>query len=229
MELWTAFLLGLAGSLHCAGMCGPLVLALAKARPRTMRESTGRVFYHLGRVASYCLLGLVLGLLGHVAAPAGFQRWLSITLGVALLAGLLLSARMSLAAPVVKWIGWLKGSMRGLLQRNSVASQAMMGALNGLLPCGLVYVAAVGATATGHPLTGAAYMALFGLGTWPMMLGIHLAGQRLPLPARLSLGSVTRVAVLLMAVLLILRGLELGIPLVSPDLSAALGGNGHCH
>ena len=73
MELWTAFLLGLAGSLHCAGMCGPLVLALAKARPRTMRESTGRIFYHLGRVASYCLLGLVLGLLGHVAAPAGFQ------------------------------------------------------------------------------------------------------------------------------------------------------------
>ena len=229
MQLWTAFLLGLAGSLHCAGMCGPLLLALAKARPRTVQESTGRVCYHLGRVASYCGIGLLFGLLGHVVAPAGFQRWLSLTLGIVLLAGLLLSAKMSLVTPVGKWVGWLKGSMRGLFQRNSLMSQATMGALNGLLPCGLVYVAAVGATATGDPLNGAAYMALFGLGTWPMMLGLHFAGQRLPLPARLSLGSVTRVAVFLMAVLLILRGLELGIPFISPDLSAANSGNGHCH
>ena len=229
MQLWTAFLLGLAGSLHCAGMCGPLVLALAKARPRTVRESTGRVCYHLGRVASYCLLGLMLGLLGHVAAPAGFQRWLSISLGFVLLGGLLVAARVPLAAPVMKWIALLKSSMSGLIRQNSLAAQAMMGALNGLLPCGLVYVAAAGATATGHPLSGAAYMALFGLGTWPMMLGIHLAGQRLPLPARLPLGNITRSAVLLMAVLLILRGLELGIPFVSPDLTSATRGDVRCH
>jgi sulfite exporter TauE/SafE len=229
MELWTAFLLGLAGSLHCAGMCGPLVLALAKTRPRTMRESTGRVCYHLGRVASYCLLGLMLGSLGHVVAPAGFQRWLSIVVGALLLAGILVAAKVPLAAPVWKCLTLLKGSMRGLLQQNNLSSQAILGALNGLLPCGLVYVAAAGATATGHPLTGAAYMALFGLGTWPMMLGLHFAGQRLPLPPRFSLGSVTRAAVLLMAVLLILRGLELGIPFVSPNLSAANGGEGRCH
>lgn len=229
MQLWTAFLLGLAGSLHCAGMCGPLLLALAKARPRTVHESTGRVCYHLGRVASYCAIGLLLGLLGQVAAPDGFQRWLSITLGVALLGGLFVATKVPLAAPVMKWVAWLKCSMRGLLQRNSLAAQATMGALNGLLPCGLVYVAAVGATATGDALNGAAYMALFGLGTWPMMLGLHFAGQRLPLPARLPLGSVTRVAVVLMATLLILRGLELGIPFLSPDLSAASSGNGSCH
>ena len=104
-----------------------------------------------------------------------------------------------------------------------------MGTLNGLLPCGLVYVAAVGATSTGQPLTGAAYMAFFGLGTWPLMLGIHFAGQRFPLPARLSLNHVTRVAVLLMATLLILRGLELGIPFVSPILSVVSGENTRCH
>lgn len=229
MELWTALLLGFAGSLHCAGMCGPLVLALAKTRPRTMRESTGRVVHHLGRVAAYCLLGLLFGLLGHVAAPAGFQRWLSITLGIALFAGLLIGARIPLAAPVWKWVTLLKNSMRLLLQRHTLASQAAMGALNGLLPCGLVYVAAVGATATGHPLTGATYMACFGLGTWPMMLGIHLAGHRLPLPSRLPLRSVTRAAVCVMATLLILRGLELDIPFLSPDLSAAAGENPSCH
>jgi uncharacterized protein len=62
-----------------------------------------------------------------------------------------------------------------------------------------------------------------------MMLSLHLAGQRLPLPSRLPLGSVTRAAVLGMAMLLILRGLELGIPFISPDLSSASAGNGHCH
>jgi len=229
MELWTAFLLGLAGSVHCAGMCGPLVLALAKARPRTPRESSGRLFYHLGRMLSYCLLGLLLGLAGHIAAPAGFQRWLSVALGVALLGGLLASRRLPVAAPVWSWVSLLKAAMHARLLRSSLFSQAVMGALNGLLPCGLVYVAAAGATATGHPLSGAAYMALFGLGTWPMMLGIHFAGQRLPLPARFSLGALTRAAVLIMAVLLILRGLELGIPFVSPALSAVAGESGGCH
>jgi len=229
MELWTAFLLGLAGSLHCAAMCGPLVLAMAKARPAGGRASAGRLFYHLGRMASYGLLGLALGALGHLAAPAGFQRGLSIALGVALLAGWLLSAKVPLALPVAQWVALLKNSMRGLLQHHSLASQAAMGALNGLLPCGLVYVAAAGAASTGHPLAGAAYMALFGLGTWPMMLGLHFAGQRLPLPPRLSLGTITRSAVLLMAVLLILRGLELGIPFVSPVLSTASTANLRCH
>ena len=119
--------------------------------------------------------------------------------------------------------------MRGLLARDSLAAQATLGALNGLLPCGLVYVAAAGATSTGHPWQGAAYMALFGFGTWPMMLSLHFVGQRLPLPSRFSLGHVMRTAVWLMAALLILRGLELGIPFVSPNLAPANGGSGHCH
>jgi hypothetical protein len=227
MELWTAFLLGVVGSLHCAGMCGPLLLALAKAQPRTRRQWVSRACYHFGRLVSYCLLGLALGSLGHAIGPAGFQRWLSIGLGVALLAGLMLSAKASISAPMFRWISFLKSSMCGLLQQNSLASQALLGTLNGLLPCGLVYVAAAGATATGHPETGAAYMALFGLGTCPMMLGVHFVGQRLPLPTRLPLGNVVRTAVLLMAALLILRGLEIGIPFVSPGRAAV--NSGHCH
>ncbi len=231
MEVWTAFLLGLAGSLHCAAMCGPLVLALAKARgrPVTARECTGRLCYHLGRVASYCLLGLALGFLGHVFFPAGFQGWLSIALGVGLLAGLMAGARVSLTASIGKWVTRLRNCMRGLLNRNSLSAEAVMGALNGLLPCGLVYIAAAGATATGHPVSGAIYMVCFGLGTWPMMLSIHLAGQRFSLPFRFPTGRITRAAVLLMAGLLILRGLELGIPFVSPEMPTAGGSANHCH
>ncbi|HXI53326.1 MAG TPA: sulfite exporter TauE/SafE family protein [Candidatus Saccharimonadales bacterium] len=229
MELWTAFLLGLAGSLHCAGMCGPLVMALAKVQPASAGRTAGRLCYHLGRIVVYGLLGAVFGSIGHIAVANGFQRWLSIALGLVLLAGLAASAKAQLAAPLYKWVGWWKHSAAGLLQRNSLGGQAVLGALNGLLPCGLVYVAAVAAAATGHPLSGGAYMTWFGLGTWPMMLGIHFAGHRFLPVARFSVGHVTRAAVLLMAALLILRGLGLGIPLISPDLSAAAGGIGRCH
>ncbi len=229
MQLWTAFLLGMAGSLHCAAMCGPLLLALSKAKPRSLHESTARVIYHGGRIASYCLLGLCLGFLGHVAAPAGFQRWLSIVLGVGLLFGLLAATRVSLAAPILGWVVLIKNSMRAVLQRDSLAAQAAMGALNGFLPCGLVYVAAVGAAATGHPASGAAYMAFFGLGTLPMTLGIHFAGQRLPIPAGFPVRRVTRTAILLMSLLLILRGLGLGIPFVSPQFSTNTAADVHCH
>jgi len=228
MVFLTAFLLGLAGSLHCAGMCGPLLVALAKARPGAHGRFAGRVFYHLGRMLSYCLLGLLLGLASHFAAPAGFQRWLSVALGIALLGGLLLSRKLPISTPIWKWISVLKGAMQLRLPRRTLFSQAVMGALNGLLPCGLVYAAAVGAASTGDALSGAAYMALFGLGTCPMMLGIHFAGQRLPLPSRLSVGVVTRAAVFLMAILLVLRGLELGIPFVSPEIGPSQT-NARCH
>jgi sulfite exporter TauE/SafE len=228
MYLWSAFLLGLAGSLHCAGMCGPLLLALGKTLPSTPNPGVGRVCYHIGRVTVYSLLGAVFGTMGHVAVPDGFQRWLSVALGVALLAGFVIPRKTTLAAPMFQWIGWMKNAMAGLLGRNSIGAQAVMGALNGLLPCGLVYVAAVGATATGHPLSGAAYMTLFGLGTWPLLLSIHFAGRRVALPSRLSLTGITRGAVFLMAVLLILRGMELGIPFISPGLPMA-NGSVSCH
>jgi sulfite exporter TauE/SafE len=225
MELWTAFLLGLLGSAHCAGMCGPLLLALSKAQPRTRGVVTGRVVYHLGRIGIYAALGLLAGRLGQAAMPAGFQRWLSVALGGVLLVSLLVPRSVPLAAPIWKGLAFGNRYFGALLQRRSLFSQVALGALNGLLPCGLVYVAATGAAVAGTPLSGAAYMALFGFGTWPMLFALEVAGRRLPLPPRVSLAAITRTAVLLMAVLLILRGLELGIPLLSPRLSAGAA----CH
>ncbi len=228
MQLWTAFLIGIAGSLHCAGMCGPLVLALARSRPPASGPCAGPVVYHLGRVASYSVLGLLLGLFGHFAVLGGFQRWLSIALGLALLAGLLIPTKARLLAALFHWIGLLQRLMRGILPRDSLGAQAAMGAINGLLPCGLVYVAAAGAMANAHPFASAVYMAVFGVGTWPLMLGIHITGSRVPLPSRLSWSSVHRAAMVAMAVLLVLRGLELGIPFVSPGPAAGVGGE-PCH
>jgi sulfite exporter TauE/SafE len=218
MDLWTAFILGLAGSLHCAGMCGPLALALPALNRRTVVFVAGRMAYNLGRVATYCMLGLLFGLLGQAFSVAGLQQVLSIALGVALLLGLLLSLKHP-ATAVVRVVDTLKRPMAKLLQKRSFTALAVLGLLNGLLPCGLVYVACAGAAATGNLLDGAGFMAAFGAGTIPMMLAISLSGSLVPLRLRLRLTKAVPVTVGLLATLLILRGLSLGIPYVSPDLS----------
>jgi sulfite exporter TauE/SafE len=208
--LWTALVLGLAGSVHCAAMCGPLILLVAKAR----RGSRDSFAYHGGRISTYAGIGMLFGALGHSLALAGWQRGLSIFAGAAMLAGLFLTSTVALKTPVVKLVTRLKSTFGHLLQQRSLTAQFGLGAINGLLPCGLVYVAAAGAAATGHPLAGAGYMVVFGLGTLPMLLGIVLAGERLPFAARLH--RLLPISVVVVAVLLILRGLALGIPYLSP-------------
>ena len=221
MDLWTAFIVGLVGSLHCAGMCGPLALALPAAGNSTSAYVLGRVAYNAGRIVTYCLLGILLGLAGWTFLLAGIQRWISIALGVALLLGLFASRKLALWQPVTSIVNQLKSRMSVLLRRRSFAALALLGLLNGLLPCGLVYVACAGALATGGILAGASYMGAFGVGTVPMMLAISLSGNLVPTALRLKLVKTIPVCVFLLATLLILRGMSLGIPYLSPDLSVS--------
>jgi sulfite exporter TauE/SafE len=158
---------------------------------------------------------------------AGIQRWVSIALGLALLAGLICSRKLGVSRPVTLLVNRLKSKMALLLSRRSVISLAILGLLNGLLPCGLVYVACTGATATGGVLAGTQYMAAFGAGTFPLMLAIGLSGKLIPWSVRLQLRKAIPVSVFLLACLLILRGMSLGIPYVSPDLSS--GAAACCH
>jgi hypothetical protein len=227
MELWTAFMLGLVGSLHCAGMCGPLALALPAGEGRAVNHFVGRLAYNLGRLVTYCALGVVFGLIGKTLLLAGIQRWLSISLGVLLLSGLFLSRRLALWRPVTAVVDRVKHAMGFLLRRRSADGLLVLGLLNGLLPCGLVYVACAGATATGDLFQGALYMLAFGVGTVPMMLAISLSGRLVPFSLRLKLLKAVPVAVFLLASLLILRGMELGIPYVSPVLASETPGC--CH
>jgi sulfite exporter TauE/SafE len=228
MELWTAFILGLVGSLHCAGMCGPLALALPQTGNSGLSFAAGRLAYNPGRVVTYCLLGIVFGLLGKTLLLAGVQRWVSIALGVTLLVGLFTSRKLALWEPVTALVNWLKSKMSVLLRRRSFVALATLGLFNGLLPCGLVYVAGAGATATGGLLSGVLYMAAFGAGTVPMMLAIGLSGKLVPFSLRLKLQKAIPVSVFILATLLILRGMSLGIPYVSPVLTAD-GGISCCH
>jgi uncharacterized protein len=227
LDCWTAFLLGFIGSLHCAGMCGPLALALPATGDTTPGYVLGRVAYNAGRIITYCLLGIVFGLAGWTFLLAGLQRWVSIALGVALLLGLFASRKLALWRPVTWIVNQLRSRMSLLLRRQSFAALVVLGLLNGLLPCGLVYVACAGAAATGGILAGASYMGAFGVGTLPMMLAIGLSGKLVPPSLRLKLVKTIPVCVFLLATLLILRGMSLGIPYLSPDMSAS--GASCCH
>jgi len=216
----TGLVLGLVGSLHCAGMCGPLALALPRTGSSSAGFVAGRLAYNLGRVLTYCSLGFVFGLVGRSLVVAGLQRWVSIGLGLALLAGLFSSRRLALWGPVISLVERLKSRMSGLLRRHSFGASLTLGMLNGLLPCGLVYVACAGATAAGGLTSGVEYMGGFGLGTIPMILGIGVFGRLVPVSLRLQMRKAIPVSVFLVASLLIFRGLGLGIPYVSPDLAS---------
>jgi sulfite exporter TauE/SafE len=191
-EVPAALLLGLLGSLHCLGMCGPLALALP-VRPGTGRGGlvAGRLAYNLGRAVTYSLLGAVVGLLGHGLRLAGLQRALSLGAGAVILwhvagrlgwrtriaaaLGRVARAGRRPTAPVSAWSRRLQAAMAPRL-RVAGGSPWVFGLLNGLLPCGLVGIALVGAAATGSALAGAAFMGLFGLGTLPLMFAASLVG-----------------------------------------------------
>ncbi len=217
MFFWTAFLLGLAGSLHCAAMCGPLVLAMRMPG----RVVSGRLLSNSGRIAVYVVLGAIFGLVGRTLVFAGLQNAVSIAAGVAILFGFLFSVRVGVNLQVARVIARLKSAFGLLLKKQSHGSLFVLGALNGLLPCGLVYVALAVAAASGDILHGAGTMLAFGLGTLPMMLSIGFLGN-LPLIRNLFAGRrIVRFCGVMAAVLLIVRGLSLGIPYLSPSLSMA--------
>ncbi len=208
-------------------MCGPLALALPAVGNTRASFLLGRMAYNLGRVTTYCLLGVIFGLIGRTLLLAGIQRWLSIGLGIILLAGLFSSNRWALWVPTTALVHRLKTGMSFFLRSRSFLGLGLLGLLNGFLPCGLVYVACAGATASGGVVQGVQYMALFGLGTIPMLMAIGISGRLVPTSVRLLLRKAVPVSVFLVGTLLILRGMSLGIPYLSPDLS--VGGTSCCH
>ena len=220
--LLTALLLGMLGSLHCVGMCGPIALALPVVSNDKWGKVKGVLAYNTGRVFTYTVLGLVFGLLGKTFIIAGYQQALSITLGVLILTIVLLpstiSQRFGFTTVLFKPVTKLKSALGKLFTKKTYSSLFSIGLLNGLLPCGLVYTGVAGAIALADPLKASAFMVFFGLGTVPAMLALSLAGQKLSMVVRNNFRKVSMVFVTAMAVLLIMRGLNLGIPYVSPEL-----------
>ena len=231
--LWPALIMGLAGSLHCAGMCGPLALALPADRSRRTHFLGGRILYNIGRTLTYAFMGAVFGAVGQTLVFAGWQRVVSIAVGVILLAYVFLRGRHfgASGSTVAHFIAPVKKALAARLQARSWPALFTFGLLNGLLPCGLVYLALAAAAATGTAVGGLAFMFVFGLGTVPMMLGLTLFGGAIPSTWRLKFQRAIPAMVAILGVLFVLRGLSLGIPYISPDLSAEAIESGHscCH
>ena len=212
--------IGLVGSFHCIGMCGPIAVALPLKSHSAGAKIAGGLLYNVGRTLTYAVLGFLFGLLGAGIHLAGFQQWTSILLGVIMILSVLFpyffKQRISLGALFTGYAGRLIARLRKLFSDHSYQSLFTIGLLNGLLPCGLVYVAIAGAINTNHVFSGALFMILFGLGTIPMMLLISLTGNMVSSRLKAAMRQVVPYFIVLLGILFILRGLSLGIPYVSP-------------
>jgi sulfite exporter TauE/SafE len=207
-------------------MCGPLALALPVVGTGRASFILSRLAYNAGRLATYVALGTLSGVLGQALAFAGFQQWLSLLAGSMILAGLLFTQYAARGA-AIKGVAYIKRIFGALLRRRSYPALLALGATNGLLPCGLVYVGVTAAATSGSPSASAEYMLAFGFGTLPMMLAVPLLGRGLNL--RFNFRKLVPASVALVAVLLILRGLSLGIPYLSPDLATGVPHCPACH
>jgi len=219
MEFWAAFILGIAGSFHCAGMCGPLAMALPGKKSAGLKLFSGRFLYNIGRIITYSGLGLLFGSIGIGFAFVGYQQWLSIGLGAIMLIMALFSLKPESSIGFLYSLnGFLKKHLSLFIKNDKSYSLLIIGLLNGLLPCGFVYVALAGALALANPSESALYMAAFGAGTLPIMLAISIFGVYISLNIRNLIKKATPYILVVFASLLILRGLNLGIPYVSPKL-----------
>jgi hypothetical protein len=222
MEIFGGLILGFFGSLHCIGMCGPIVLALPVRKGGSFVFILRHVSYNLGRVATYGLFGFIFGILGNRIALSGFQQVLTISAGILLLLYFVIPLNVKsrfLINPVLnKPITYLKKLLSRLLQNTTIAGFFLIGLLNGFLPCGFVYIGIAGALVLSDPLLSMMFMILFGFGTIPALLGTALAGKFVSIGFRKLFLKLIPVFSVLLALIFILRGLNLGIPYISPKL-----------
>lgn len=218
--LLSALILGLLGSLHCVGMCGPIAFMLPVDRSNSFKKISQISIYHLGRLLAYSIIGLVFGLVGKSLYIFGIQQQLSIFIGVLMIIVVLLPhktiGKYNLSKPLYKLISKVKSSLGKALKKKTADTFLTIGFLNGFLPCGLVYMAVFGAVATGSLLEGSLYMVLFGLGTIPLMTSAIYLGKFLNSSIKQRIQKAIPVFVVVIGALFILRGLGLGIPYISP-------------
>lgn len=221
--IWTGFTIGLFGSMHCLGMCGPLVLAIPHISETKAGIAIDGLIYNLGRTITYTTMGLILGLLGLSAQFAGIQDYVSIALGVIMLLTLVIPKKyysfVNDTKSINKFVIRIKKQLKNVLENKSRFSLIIIGILNGLLPCGLVYVALAGSLAMGDVVSSAIYMFAFGLGTLPMLAVLYFSKNMISGKFRAKINKFIPYAIAIVAIILILRGLNLGIPLISPDES----------
>ena len=206
-------------------MCGPIALAISVRSGH--RFLIHKMVYNLGRTFTYCLLGLIIGAVGFSFQLAGNQQWVSVLTG-----GLIIvmafyfkrSERYVAGAGFFGLAGQVKKGLGKYLRRGGALAYFSSGLINGLLPCGMVYMALLASLALQNPWSGAVYMFVFGIGTIPMMVAIMLMGELFSVNLRVKFLRIMPYFAMFIGLMFILRGSGLGIHYVSPQLQVFVYG-----
>lgn len=220
----SALALGFVSGFHCIGMCGPIALSMGLTKKQAANYYLQNFTYQLGRIFTYSFLGATVGIVGAGFQMAGFQKYLSIIVGVLLILMAVFSfggKDFASKIPFIsKFLFSVKMNLGKLFQKADYKSRFLTGILNGFLPCGMVYAALTASIVAGGIWQSATFMAIFGLGTFPFMFAIVLVGNLMTQAFRIKILKIVPVMMIVLGALFILRGLELGIPYVSPKAEA---------
>lgn len=216
-----AFTIGVLGSFHCIGMCGPLALSLPLKNNSLFSKFTGTLLYNIGRIVTYSLIGIIAGSIGQGFSLMGFQQALSIAAGLIIIVLVILPSifpkHFKGNNVAGKFFAATRKVFGQLFFKKNQSALFAIGFLNGLLPCGMVYLALAGAIATGSIVKAVVFMAAFGAGTLPIMWGIAFWGNYISINTRQRIRRLYPYMMMIMACLLILRGMGLDIPYISPS------------
>ncbi|MDC1162205.1 sulfite exporter TauE/SafE family protein [Tenacibaculum sp.] len=220
----SALIFGLLGSFHCIGMCGPIAFMLPVNRKNKAKQILQIMSYHLGRLFTYSVIGLLFGFLGKGFYFFGLQQQLSIIVGALMILVVFLPKvfqKYNFSKSINRLVMKVKSALGKELKKKGNDTFFMIGFLNGFLPCGLVYMAVFGALATSNALSGSLYMFLFGVGTIPLMTTVVYVGNFANALVRKRIQQVIPYVVVVIGFLFILRGVGLNIPYLSPHVSVS--------
>ncbi|MCL5991310.1 MAG: sulfite exporter TauE/SafE family protein [Bacteroidetes bacterium] len=222
MFIISGFVLGIITSMHCIGMCGPLALAVPRTEGSKMRLFFEGFIFNFGRVITYTLMGLILGGIGMAVSLAGYQEIISIILGSSILViyffAVVFKKKLFKLNFTNKVYAKLQFWFGKFFNKQTKGALLILGILNGLLPCGAVYIALAQSILAGGLAQSSLFMASFGFGTMPLLLTVFVSRNIIPIAIRKKMTKLIPVAVVLVGALLIMRGMSLGIPYISPVL-----------
>lgn len=229
--IFAGFALGLVSSLHCIGMCGPIALGIPVYQLNPFNRNLSLLLYNFGRTITYSCLGMMAGIFGQAVSIAGYQQSLSIVVGIMIILTVVLQySRKKNFQPgfLPALFNWIESTMAKLLRSKSKSNYLLIGIVNGLLPCGMVYIALAAALTYNNGFRGTFFMAMFGLGTIPLMLAFSIIGFHVSFNLRNQIKKYLPVLSAIIGTALIVRGLGLGIPGLSPQLQLVFHQISHC-
>ena len=218
---WSALILGIVANLHCFAMCGPIAMSVPINRKSEFTILTSSFFYQTGRILMYSILGFAVGFIGFGIHLVGILQGLSIIAGIGIILyawryQLLGEGADKLFKTTLPYN--LNSRMMGKIAKNkSPFKPLLLGMLNGILPCGMVYTALITSLLTGNAVSGSISMLFFGLGTYPTMIVLMYLTQKTATRFRSKINRYLPIILTLVGMLIVLRGMNLNIPYLSPQ------------